>query len=138
MNSAFSVSEKSEISFVIDPTRIIPGVELVSVKKYLQIIGRPCSENALEFCKKNHDAFEENRALGISNLEVLFNLEYFNINSTRCLFSLLKKEGVDESRKMNMEVDWLCEHEDMDMPGIREDLNGFFGFKSRIVPVDMI
>ncbi|MCP4456989.1 MAG: DUF1987 domain-containing protein [Cytophagales bacterium] len=123
-------------NFIINPTSVTPGVNLIPEKEYLLIKGRSCPDNALGFYNQIFDSLEDYKVKGYKNLRVFFNLEYFNTSSAKCLFILLKKLNSKEEGSLNLEVNWYYEEDDEDMYETGEDLSDCFDIKFNLLPVE--
>lgn len=104
---------------IIEPTRDTPYIRVDQHKGVIEIKGRSSPQSALEFFHPLINSIKKLKAR--SSVKLVFNLEYFNTSSAKCIFNVFRELNILSKLGVNVEVDWVYEEDDEDMRDIGSD-----------------
>jgi hypothetical protein len=84
-------------------------------KGILEIKGRSISPNPIEFYKPLHESMEEYMATPAPVTRVLFEMEYFNTGSSRCMLTILRQLADMHKKGTQVIITWRYEEGDENM-----------------------
>ncbi|WP_026999693.1 DUF1987 domain-containing protein [Eisenibacter elegans] len=100
----------------IEGTARSPYVHFNAETGELEISGRSIPEHAINFYKPLLDWLEQYMNNPKLQTKMVFNLEYFNTASSKCILDLLRQlEKVQETNKTEVSVKWFYDDGDEDM-----------------------
>jgi SiaC family regulatory phosphoprotein len=109
-------------NLTLEPGDKTPGINLNADECVLKIWGRSIPENSVEYYKPVFDWFDEYAKNSGDKTEMIFQLEYFNTSSSKCILDILRKlKSIEESGKSKVTVKWLYEEDDEDMMEAGDD-----------------
>ena len=130
-------------ALIIEPTEFSPRVLLDAKKNKFEISGESRTENAGKFYQPILDWFDNYYSLRSWNdssfdskpAEVIFEFkfEYFNSTSAKYILDILKKVEKFRREKMDIEVRWYYNRNDMLEAG--EELSNIIGFPFEYVAI---
>lgn len=104
---------------IIEPTKDTPYIRVDQIEGLIEIKGRSSPQSALEFFHPLIDSIKKLKAR--SSVKLVFNLEYFNTSSAKCIFNVFRELNMLSKLGITVEVDWLYEEDDEDMREIGTD-----------------
>lgn len=121
----------------IQHTNNSPAIRLNDETKELELIGRSCPENAIEFYQKVYNTVNQYFSSNES-LKLVMALEYFNTSSSKCLYQLVKQIKNYSDRGKEVSFKWLYESDDDDMLETGEDFADLLNIQIEFVETDRI
>ena len=107
---------------MLDPDSKTPGISLDAGNGALKIWGRSIPENSVDYYKPIFNWLEEYSKNSNDATEMIFQLEYFNTSSSKCILDILRKlELIEQSGKSKITIKWLYEEDDEDMMEAGDD-----------------
>jgi hypothetical protein len=101
--------------FLREPSRTTPYAKVNFATGEMEIRGRSCPENTLEFYEPIFTAIKKLSNNNIENVTANFRMLYFNTSSARCFFMIIKLlKKLKESGK-NVIINWYADEDDEDM-----------------------
>jgi len=105
----------------INPTNESPLVCLDIENNIFEISGKSVISNVDQFYNKVLNCLDNSAIQELNTINFVFNLEYFNIaSSKRILFILYKLDSLQKEGK-RVVISWCFKHEDDDMKEVGED-----------------
>ena len=122
-------------SLKIESTSITPSCTLDWNNNILNFKGRssPCSST--EFYKPITEKIVTAFNQGRKSLTANFEFEYFNTSSSKCIYDLLKKLSIAQSKGADVIVNWFYEEDDEDMKETGEDYEEILGLNFNYIPI---
>jgi hypothetical protein len=107
---------------MIEGTAKTPAIAFAADGTTLTISGRSIPENTAAFFQPVFDWLDAFAQQPPAQATLKVQLEYFNTSSSKCLLDIFRKlEGVQQSGKGKVSVEWAFEEEDEDMMEAGED-----------------
>jgi len=125
----------------ITATNISPEIILNSEKDSYSIIGKSTVSKVDEFYKPVLDWIENLDTQQLENIEFIFDLEYFNIFSSKRILFILYRLSELQDKGVRVKIVWRFSIDDEDMKEIGEDfacmVNIEFEFISKTIVTHM-
>lgn len=99
----------------IEGTVRTPYVHFDPEKGELELAGRSIPENSINFYKPLYDWLDEYSESPKEGTKMVFNLEYFNTSSSKCILDLLRKLENLNKKGNPVKVEWYYDDGDEDM-----------------------
>ena len=112
-------------SLLIPGTRVTPEILFEPEKGFLLMKGKSSPENALDFFTPLLDFIP--RINTLSRLEILFQIEYFNTSSSKCIFLVFKEFEKLHKSGIEINVNWYADEDDLDLIEIGRDIQDLTG-----------
>jgi hypothetical protein len=110
-----------------------PAIKLDAENGYVEIAGRSIPENSISFYKPVFDWLDEYANNPKPQTEVIFNLEYFNTSSSKCILDILRKlEQLPENGHL-INIKWFYEEGDEDMEESGNDFKSLINVNIELV-----
>lgn len=124
--------------YYIRPTKISPSIYFNPKNQLMDIRGKSCLENPLNFYNYIYGSIEKYTEGNMHQLTTNIAFEYFNTSSSKCIYVLLKKLACMHEEGYQVKINWYFEDGDMDMKEAGEDLNSFFNLEFNFITVPEI
>ena len=102
-----------------------PEILFEPEKGFLLMKGKSSPENALDFFTPLLDFIP--RINTLSRLEILFQIEYFNTSSSKCIFLVFKEFEKLHKSGIEINVNWYADEDDLDLIEIGRDIQDLTG-----------
>jgi hypothetical protein len=118
---------------IIKETKHSPLVSFNTETGVFELRGSSFLDNAHEFYTPIIDWLKDHSKAPISNIRLVFDLNYINTSSQRMVFDMLKR--VDQMHKAGckISVEWLYDENDDDLKDVGDDLLSFMEFPYKII-----
>ncbi len=120
-------------NIVLDGTGRTPYVSFDSQAGKLEISGRSIPENSITFYKPLFDWVDNYVQSPKDNTTVIFNLEYFNTSSSKCILDLLRKLETLKDTNNATEIKWYFDEGDEDMEESGNDFKSLINLDIELV-----
>ena len=124
--------------YYIRPTKVTPSLYFNPKRGILDLRGRSCPENPLNFYKYLFNSLDRFALQSEDHLRINLAFEYFNTSSSKCLFVCLRKLSDLQSVGKTVVVNWYYETEDEDMIETGEDMKSFFTIPFNFIEIEEI
>ena len=117
----------------LEGTTRTPAVHFDSENGELSISGRSIPENSITFYKPLFDWLDEYVGTPRENTTIVFNLEYFNTSSSKCILDILRKlEKIPEAGS-EARVKWFFDEGDEDMEESGNDFKSLINLNIELI-----
>ncbi|TAE15766.1 MAG: DUF1987 domain-containing protein [Bacteroidetes bacterium] len=117
----------------IDKTDRTPSIYCNPDEGSIEMSGRSIPENAISFYKQLFDWLDQYVQQPQGETQVVFNLEYFNTSSSKCILDILRKlEKIAESNA-KVGVKWYFDDGDEDMEESGNDFKSLINLDIELV-----
>jgi SiaC family regulatory phosphoprotein len=117
----------------IDKTDRTPSIYCNHEEGALEMSGRSIPENAISFYKLLFDWLDSYVQQPNSETQVVFNLEYFNTSSSKCILDILRKLEKIAEGGSKVEVKWYFDEGDEDMEESGNDFKSLINLDIELV-----
>ena len=120
-------------NIVLEGTGRTPYVSFDAQAGKLEISGRSIPENSITFYKPLFDWVDNYVQSPKDNTTVIFNLEYFNTISSKCILDLLRKLETLKDTNNATEIKWYFDEGDEDMEESGNDFKSLINLDIELV-----
>lgn len=120
-------------NIVLEGTGRTPYVSFDAQAGKLEISGRSIPENSITFYKPLFDWVDNYVQSPKDNTTVIFNLEYFNTSSSKCILDLLRKLETLKDTNNATEIKWYFDEGDEDMEESGNDFKSLINLDIELV-----
>jgi len=120
-------------NIVLEGTGRTPYVSFDAQAGKLEISGRSIPENSITFYKPLFDWVDEYVQSPKDSTTVIFNLEYFNTSSSKCILDLLRKLETLKDTNNATEIKWYFDEGDEDMEESGNDFKSLINLDIELV-----
>lgn len=120
-------------NIVLEGTGRTPYVSFDAQAGKLEISGRSIPENSITFYKPLFDWVDNYVQSPKDNTIVIFNLEYFNTSSSKCILDLLRKLETLKDTNNATEIKWYFDEGDEDMEESGNDFKSLINLDIELV-----
>ena len=113
-------------TFRLEGSEKTPNIEGDIAKGKLSMSGECVPENAQEMFASFHEWLEEFYINSPENVEIIFDLEYFNTPTAKIILDIMRKFA-DLAENRNVKIIWLYEEYDEDMEETGSDYKVIVG-----------
>ncbi len=117
----------------IDKTDRTPAIYFNPDEGSLEMSGRSIPENAISFYKPLFDWLDQYVQQPQAESNVVFNLEYFNTSSSKCILDILRKLERIAENKAKIAVKWFFDDGDEDMEESGNDFKSLINLDIELV-----
>jgi len=112
---------------IVRPTRITPLVYFDPNRGLLELRGKSSPENAINFYHNLLTSLEKYAMYGNRDIVANFKYEYFNTNSSKCIFDIFRRLIKIREEGRAIATNWYYEEFDDDMLEAGEDYADLLG-----------
>ncbi|HAS47643.1 MAG TPA: nuclear pore complex subunit [Microscillaceae bacterium] len=120
-------------NIVLEGTGRTPYVSFDAQAGKLELSGRSIPENSITFYKPLFDWVDNYVQSPKDNTTVIFNLEYFNTSSSKCILDLLRKLETLKDTNNATEIKWYFDEGDEDMEESGNDFKSLINLDIELV-----
>ena len=120
-------------NIVLQGTGRTPYVSFDAQAGKLELSGRSIPENSITFYKPLFDWVDNYVQSPKDNTTVIFNLEYFNTSSSKCILDLLRKLETLKDTNNATEIKWYFDEGDEDMEESGNDFKSLINLDIELV-----
>ncbi len=120
-------------NIIMEGTGRTPAIKLDAENGFVEISGRSIPENSISFYKPVFDWLDEYSNNAKPTTEVVFNLEYFNTSSSKCILDILRKLEQLPENGNPIVVKWYYEDGDEDMEESGNDFKSLINIDIELV-----
>lgn len=120
-------------NIVLEGTGRTPYVSFDAQAGKLEISGRSIPENSITFYKPLFDWVDNYVQSPKDNTIVIFNLEYFNTSSSKCILDLLRKLETLKDTNNATEIKWYFDEGDENMEESGNDFKSLINLDIELV-----
>ncbi|TAE69895.1 MAG: DUF1987 domain-containing protein [Bacteroidetes bacterium] len=120
-------------NIIMEGTGRTPAIKLDAENGFVEISGRSIPENSISFYKPVFDWLDEYSNQAKPLTEVVFNLEYFNTSSSKCILDILRKLEQLPENGNPIAVKWYYEDGDEDMEESGNDFKSLINIDIELV-----
>ncbi|TAE44340.1 MAG: DUF1987 domain-containing protein [Cytophagia bacterium] len=120
-------------NIIMEGTGRTPAIKLDAENGFVEISGRSIPENSISFYKPVFDWLDEYSNTPKPTTEVVFNLEYFNTSSSKCILDILRKLEQLPENGHPIAVKWYYEDGDEDMEESGNDFKSLINIDIELV-----
>jgi hypothetical protein len=117
----------------IDKTDRTPAIYCNPDEGSFEMSGRSIPENAISFYKNLFDWLDQYVAQPQKETQVVFNLEYFNTSSSKCILDILRKLEKIAETGSKVAVKWFFDDGDEDMEESGNDFKSLINLDIELV-----
>jgi hypothetical protein len=120
-------------NIILEGSGRTPAIKLDPEKGFVEIAGRSIPENSISFYKPVFDWLDDYIQSPKSQTEVVFNLEYFNTSSSKCILDILRKLEQLVENGHQTTVKWYYDDGDEDMEESGNDFKSLINLDIELV-----
>lgn len=125
-------NRSSKRSLLLKPTRNTPYVLIDYLRGTVEFKGRSSPQDAISFFRPIFRSLGDLK--GQSKINVVFNMEYFNTSSAKCIFNVFRDLSEMTKKGANVHVDWMYDEFDDDMMEVGEDIEDLTSLDFNFLP----
>lgn len=120
-------------SIKVEGTGRTPLIDFNADQGTLEVSGRSIPENSISFYKPLFDWLDEYIQAPKNSTNVVFNLEYFNTSSSKCILDMLRKLENLSEQGHDTKIKWYYDEGDEDMEEAGGDFQSLINLDIELV-----